>query len=71
MTHQQQRLVRVLRIELLRNNYPKIFIVDNETLEAVEEHIREYLESIGEPPVLKCGKHGLYFKGVELVLKIE
>ena len=71
MTQEEERLVRILRLELLRNGYPKIYPVDIHTLEAVEKSIMEHLESLGEPPIVQCGKHGVYFKGCELVLKVR
>lgn len=69
MTAKQLELVRELRYELLRHGYPKVFVVNNETLEAVEADLTEILERQGEYPILKCGKHGLFFKGCELVLQ--
>ena len=71
MTKTQKELVHNLRTKLLRANYPEIFIVSNEELEAAEEAIREHLESLDEPQILICGNHGLYFKGVQLVLKVK
>ena len=71
MTDRQRDLVHNLREKLFRNNYPLIFVVDNETLEAVEQDITEWLESRGESPILKCGRHGLFFKGCELVLEVK
>jgi hypothetical protein len=71
MTSKQERLVSELRIHMMRTGYQPIYIVDNETLEACEEHIRMHLALINESPILKCGKNGLLFKGCELVLKVE
>jgi len=71
MTDRQKELVRDLRLILLRLGYPPIVIVDNETLEAVEQNLTEWLESYGRPPILSCGMNGLWFKGCELVLKVE
>lgn len=70
MTTRQIELVHTLRVSLLRNGYPKIVIVDNEILEAVECYISEELEKHGEPKILKCGRNGLLFKGCELVLGV-
>lgn len=69
MTERQKELVKKLRYELLRACYPTIYIVDNETLEAVEKNLEEHLESLGLDPILQCGKYGLFFKGVQLVLE--
>lgn len=71
MTERQQQLVHDLRVKLLYRNYPKIFIVSDEELTAVEEAIREELIKQGKDPILKCGNHGLYFKGCELVLEVK
>jgi hypothetical protein len=71
MTIKQLELVKNLRHELLRNGYPKIYPVDIETLEAVECDILEVLEKLGEYPILKCGKQGLFFKNCELVIRVE
>jgi hypothetical protein len=71
MTQEEERLVRILRIKLLQNGYPKIYVVDHPTLEAVEKSIMEHLESLGEPPIVQCGKNGVYFKGCELVIRVN
>lgn len=71
MTHDEERLVHDIRVRLFRNNYPDIFIVSNEELIAVEEHLTEWYKELGKEPILKCGKHGLYFKGCELVLEVK
>jgi len=64
-------LVRNLRIKLLRAGYPEIYVVDNDTLEAIEIAIMDNLESKNEPPIIKCGKYGVLFKGVQLVLEVK
>lgn len=71
MTKQEEVLVRNLRHQLLKAHYPEIFIVTEKELCAVETHLTECLESLGIAPILKCGKHGLYFKGSQLVLEVK
>ena len=71
MTLKESELVRKLRHKLLRAGYPPVFVVSNEELEAAEKSIIQHLEDLGEPPILKCGKNGLWFKGVELVLEYK
>lgn len=73
MTIEQLELVRKLRHELLRNGYPAIFTVDVKTLEAAECDILEVLEKDpnSDFPILKCGKHGLFYKGCELVIGVK
>lgn len=71
MTKEQEELVRKLRLRLFATNYPPIVIVSNEELCAAEESITEWLEAEGKEPILRCGKHGLYFKGCELVLEVK
>lgn len=71
MTDKQEILVKALRLDLLRANYPTIYVVNNETLEAVEKSIEELLIKNGEDPILVCGKNRLLFKGVELVLEAK
>lgn len=69
MTSEQTALVHKLRLELLRMGYPPIVVVDNATLEAVEEYTLEHLKKLNYPEILLCGNNGLLFKGCELVLK--
>lgn len=64
-------LVKQVRIKLLRANYPPVFIVSNEELCAVEDYLIEELKKQNLPTILKCGKNGLYFKGCELVLRVD
>lgn len=71
MTKKQRQLVRELREFLLKNKYPAVVAVDNETLIAVERYLQEHLVKMGIAPILLCGKFGLYFKGIELVLEIN
>jgi len=71
MTKEKEELVRNLRIKLFAANYPEIFVVTEKELCAAEESISEWLESQGKKPILKCGKHGLYFKGSQLVLEVK
>lgn len=71
MTEEQEKLVKALRLRLLRTNYPDVVIVSNKTLEAVEECIREELIAQGKDPILRCGDHGLFFKGCQLVLAVK
>lgn len=71
MTNKQKELVFDLRLALMRSDYPPIFAVDNETLEAVEMNLEEWLIEKGQDPILQCGKNGLFFKGCELVLRVE
>lgn len=71
MTDKQKELIDDLRLELLRNNYPKIFVVDKETLIAAECALSEHLKELGLPEILQCGKNGLWFKGCELVLEAK
>ncbi len=71
MTEKQTKIVKALREEMMRTGYQDIYIVNNETLEAVERHLEEWLESLGRPPILQCGKNGLLFKGCELVLEVK
>lgn len=68
MTEKETELIRKLRVSLYKSNYPPVFMVDNETLEAVEQAILEHLIELGLDPILQCGKNGLWFKGCELVL---
>ena len=70
MTPEEKTLVHNLRLELLRANYPEIYIVDNTTLEAAEKSILENLEKNNLPPIILCGKHGVFFKGCQLVLEV-
>lgn len=70
MTKRQTKLVDNLRLELLRANYPPIYAVDSETLIATEESILEHKKKLGLPKILVCGENGLYFKGIELLLKV-
>lgn len=71
MTEHEKMLVHDLRHKLLRAGYPEIFIVSMEELEATEKSIEEHLKALSEPLILKCGKYGLYFKGVQLVLEVR
>ena len=71
MTERQKQLVHDLRVKLFHHNYPPIFIVTNEELCATEDYLIEELQKRNEPTILKCGKHGLYFKGCELVLEVK
>lgn len=68
MTKKETHLVNLLRQLMLVTGYQNIYAVDNDTLCAVETAITEDLERKGLPPILQCGKHGLFFKGCELVL---
>ena len=69
MTDKQKELVHNLRETLFKLGYPHIYAVDNETLEAVEANLTEWLISKNMDPILQCGKYGLFFKSCELVLK--
>ncbi len=71
MTKIQEELVHDLRVRLFRNNYPPVFVVSLETLEAAEEALTEWMIKEGLPVVLKCGEHGLWFKGCQLVLEVK
>jgi hypothetical protein len=71
MTTEQEKLVKNLRLKLLRAGYPDVLIVSLQELEAAEEHLREWLTSEGKDPILLCGDHGLFFKGVQLVLEVK
>jgi hypothetical protein len=71
MTKRQEDLVHQLRLDLLRSGYPPVYAVDNETLEAAEQYLIEWAEDKGIDPILKCGQYGLYFKGCELVIKVD
>ena len=71
MTKQQEKLVYDLRVTLLRNSYPPIFVVSLAELEAAEQSILEHLKRWGYPEILLCGENGLYFKGCELVLEVK
>lgn len=71
MTRKQYKLVRDLRSFLLKGKYPAVVAVDNETLIAVETYLTENLRKKGLPEILLCGKFGLYFKGIELVLEVN
>lgn len=71
LTERQTEIINWLRRALFLANYPPIFAVDNETLEAIEQAILIDLETKDLDPILKCGKNGLFFKGCELVLEVK
>jgi len=71
MTKEQTIIIHELRTKLFRSGYPPIFIVSLAELEAVEDYSREWLIEHKYPPILACGKNGLYFKGCELVLEVK
>lgn len=70
MTEEQAKLVYNLRHELARYGYPAIYAVDNETLTAAEMAIMEELERQGLDPIIKVGDKGVFYKNVQLVLKV-